>query len=264
MDVGDLWQENKRFLTIVAGGLVVFVVAEMLIASAFGDDLRAQQRSVRATTSKLRDAMYQSADLSAARAQNEALQESTAELAAAVAFRPRPEFVVVPGRGSASSQFFNVVARTREELLTLAGRNNLRLPDSLGLPALSPTQDEDIARHLEALDVIDRVVREAVDAGVSRIDRIEIKLDPGLGTRQGVGVVERTRVELSFSGPAEPIERLLLATQARDDQPLLVQAVEMVPSKRRTDEARLDLTLVAARLSGLAAGERPGDGEEDE
>lgn len=262
MDLNDFWQENKRFMTIVAGGLVVFVVAEMVIASAFGDELRAQERSVRSSTTKLGQTMYQPADLSVARQQNEELRAATVALGQAVAFRARPEFVVDPERGSASSQFFNIVARTRDELLTLAGRNNLRTPDSVGLPALSPTQDDDIARHLEALDVIDRVVRLAVDEGVERIDRIDIKLDPGLGTRQGVRSIERTRVEFAISGAAEPIERLLLATQAQEDQQLLVQSLEMLPSKQKPDEARLELTLAIARLSGLAAGEAFGAADE--
>lgn len=255
MDLNDFWQENKRFLTIVAGGLVVFVIAEMVISSSFGDDLRAQRRKVVTSTRKLSETMYQRADLSDARAQNEELKAATQALAEAVAFRARPEFTVNPRMGSASSQFFNIVARTREELLTLAGRNNMRAPDSVGLPALSPTQDDDIARHLEALDVIDRVVRMAVDVGVERIDRIDIKLDPALDSRKGVRFIERTRVEFEVSGAAEPIESLLLATQAQDDQQLLVQSLEMLPSKRRPDEARLELTLVIARLSGVAAGD---------
>ena len=31
MDLNDYWQENKRFLTIVAGGLLVFLIGEMVI-----------------------------------------------------------------------------------------------------------------------------------------------------------------------------------------------------------------------------------------
>jgi hypothetical protein len=258
MDLNDFWQENKRFLTIVAGGLLVFVVGEAVVGSAFGDELRAQQRRVRKSTSDLAKTMYQGDDLAAARSENEALRAAVGELAQTVAFRTRPEFALDARRGSASSQFFNIVARTREELLTLAGRNNLRAPDSVGLPALSPTQDEDIERHLEALDVIDRAVRLAVEAGVERIDRIDIKLDPALGSRQGVGFIERTRVELQLGGAAEPIERFLLATQAQATEgQLLVQSVEMLPSKAKPEEARLELTLVVARLSGLAAGEDP-------
>jgi len=259
MDLNDYWQENKRFLTIVAGGLLVFVIGEMVVGSAFGDDLKAQQRSVRKSTGDLRKEMFKRDDLATARLENESLRAAVDQLSQAVAFQPRPEFVLDARRGSASSQFFNVVARTREGLLTLAGRNNLRTPDSVGLPALSPTQDDDIARHLEALDLIDRVVRMAVEVGVERIDRIDIKLDPALGSRQGVRFIERTRVEFAISGAAVPIERLLLATQAQEQgQQLLIHALDMLPSKAKPDEARLELTFAIARLSGVAAGEDAG------
>jgi hypothetical protein len=263
MDLNDVWQENKRFLTIVAGGVLAFVVGEMVIASSFGDELKAQQRSVAASSRKLSgDPMYAREDLDAARAENEALRAAVGRLSQAVAFRARPEFQVQSGRGSASSQFFNVVATTREALLTLAGRSNLRVPDSVGLPALSPTRDGDIERYLEALDVIDRVVRLAVDAGAERIDHIDIKLDPALASREGVGSLERTRVVVSFSGAAGPLRRLLVATQAAGDG-LLIESLEMLPSRSKADDVRLDVTFAIARLSGAAAVDEGAAGEDE-
>src|SRR5204863_482021 len=83
-------------------------------------------------------------------------------------FAPRPAFAFDPAKGSASNQYFATVSSVREELLTLAGRNNMRIAEDLGLPALSPTRESEIVRYLEALDLVDRAVRLALASGVDR------------------------------------------------------------------------------------------------
>jgi hypothetical protein len=142
----------------------------------------------------------------------------------------------------------------RDELLTLAGRNNLRLPDDLGLPALSPTREEEIARYLEALDLVDRAARAAMAAGLQRIDKVEIRLDPKLATRQGVGEIERTRVEITAAGAPGPIVRFLSATQEPAAtggwKPLIVEKADVLTSRGKPDEATLQATFVVARLQG--------------
>jgi hypothetical protein len=258
MDLNDYWQENKRFLVTVASGVLVFGIGSMLIGTYFGDELDRQRRSLSSTRTKLaRDAMYTPADLSAAQEENEALQKTVDVLSQAAAFRTRPEFVLDPKRGSPSNQYFGVVSAVREDLLRQAGRANMRLPEDLGLPALSPTREPDIARYLESLDLIDRVVRMALVTGCERIEKIEIKLDPRLNSREGVGRVELTRVTFSFSGKGGPLVQLLLESQqpgTRDQNgvplggPLLIDKVEMVPA-RTGSEVGLDVTFACARVA---------------
>lgn len=264
MDLSNYWQENKRFLVTVACGAIVFAIAWMLVDRYFGDDLRRQRWIVTTTTSKLaKDAMYAPADLAEAEKEHAALTAAVETLSKAAAFAPRAQFVLDARRGSASSQYFAAVAAVREDLLRQAGRANMRLPEDLGLPALSPTREPDIARYLEALDLVDRAVRSALATGCDRIDKIEIRLDPRLYSREGVGRIEKSRVAFTLSGRGAPLSEFLMLTQSAGERdangnellgPLVVEKADMVPA-RTGAEATLEVTFACARIS--AATERP-------
>ncbi|MFN0243873.1 MAG: hypothetical protein ACKVWV_13375 [Planctomycetota bacterium] len=255
--LGDAWQENKRFVAGVAVAVGVFLIGLVLIGHFFGSELVRARRVIDTTSRKLKsESMYAPDDLAAAQSDNEALKASLETLRRAVAFAPRARFVHDAAHGSASNHYFATVSGVREELLTLAGRANLRLADDLGLPALSPTREEEIARYLEGLDVVDRAVRMAIESGVQRIDRIEIKLDPALNSKQGVGEVESTRVEIALSGAPGPIVEFLRLSQAAPGGaalgPLLVEKALVTPTRSKVDEATLEITFVAARLTQAA------------
>jgi len=256
MDLNDYWQENKRFLVTVASGVVLFVIGTTIVDSLFRDELRSQRRTAESTASKLRsEPMYTAADLEQAERENQELAAAVETLSKRVAFAPRDAFRFDAAKGSASNQYFANVARVREELLTLAGRANLRLPEDLGLPALSPTRDAEIARYLEALDLIDRAIRLALETGVERVDKIDIKLDPKLSSRQGVGELERTRVTLTFSGRPTPMIEFVRATQSPEaGEALIVEKLDVNPrGKGEAQEATLEAVFLAPRLNLVEA-----------
>jgi len=259
MDLNEYWQENKRFLVVTASGLVVFLLGTMVVDHFFRSELRSLQRAAASADSKLRgSSMYDANQLSEAERQNEALRQAVATLTQATAFQARPEFRLDPKAGAATNQYFAAVSRVRDDLLKTAGRGNLRVPDDLGLPALSPTREAEIERYLEALDLVDRAVRRALAAGVQRIDKIEIRLDPKLASRQGVGDLERTRVDLAASGAPAPLVHFLTATQApgtgaagKADAtgPLLIEKAEIQTSRGKAEESVLQVTFLAARVA---------------
>jgi len=257
MDLNDYWQENRRFVTTVGAGAVVFLIAKVVLASNFEDDINAKNRVISQRISDLAQPMYSGADLEDARAENEALLAAVDTLNAVSDFAPRPEFQLDATMGSSSNQYLRALARVRDELIPRANRTNLQVDSQLGMPRLSPTRDAEIVRYLEALDVIDTVVGLAVDARVQRVDKIQIRLDPGLNSREGLGAVERTRVTFSLTGSSLALERLLTWTQRpRSGQRVLhIDDVEMVPARSREDEVRLDLTIVIARLTEPVEGE---------
>jgi len=249
MDLNDYWQENKRFVTMVAGGAIVFLIAFMMISDSYGKDINTSKTAKGRLEKNLKGAVYSARDLRTVQEENEALEGVVANLSEAATFPSRDGFRLVADGGSAPNQYLRIVSRVREDLVVLANRANLALDGSLGMPQLSPTREDEIERYLEALDVVDRVSRAAIQARVKRLEKIKVRIDPGLGSRNGVGRIERTRVSFTIIGSGASLTAILAATQRpRDGAPLAVQEVELEPARNKRDEARLDLTLIIPRL----------------
>jgi hypothetical protein len=252
VNLGNYWQENKRFVTVVAGGALVFLIGYLVLSGRYGSSISGARGQLARLEGDLRKAHYTSADRDAAIAENDALRSSVETLAARAHFAPRAGFRIDRGAGapSPSSQYLRALNAVRDDLLPRANRANVKLDAGLGMPALSPTREDLIERHLEALDVVDTVLGMAIACGVARVESIAVRTDPGLSSRQGVGPIERTQIQFSFEGRAQPLVELLARTQrAPDGRALLVHEVELIASKSKPGDARLDLTLVAARLA---------------
>jgi hypothetical protein len=253
MDMNAYWQENKRFLLSVMGGVVVFLIGWMLIDSFFGSDLRSQRARKSQLESKLKQPMFASGDLSTAKSENEALRAVVDELSAKVEFSAREEFALGDGHAP-SSRYFAVVTDVRDELRSRCSRAGLSIPENLGLPALSPTREQEIERYLEALDVIESTIQMGIETGVERLDKIVIDLDTRLLSNKPIDDLEQTMIEFRFVGPSPPlVEMLTLLQQERHDRVLLVDRVDMQPARSKEDEVRMDLVLLVAHLHGLGA-----------
>jgi len=252
MDLNDYWQENKRFIVTVVSGLLIFLIGSMIVGNVYGGEVTSMRRALLANTSRLKSERYSTADRDAALAENEALKSALGELRQRVDFEPRPEFAIDPSQGSASNQYFGAVDRVTSELLRLASRKRLVLPQDLGLEMLMTTREEIIVRHMEALDLIDRTIRCALDTGVRRIDSIQVKLDPGLGSRGGPGAVEQTTIRFKMTSKADSIVRMLAQTQSdRFGQSLVLTDLKLSGASSKQDEVRLDVTFAVVHLHGL-------------
>ena len=256
MDWNDFWQENKRAVTSIALGLLVFAIAVMVRDSFFESEIGATRARITRLQRELAEPLFTAAQKTAAEEDNAELTAAVEALREAVSFRTREEFRIDVELGSLPNQYLRALTRVREDLLPLANRANLIVDSGLGMPKLSPTREAEIERYLQALDVIDVVLRDAIGAGVARVDEIQIRLDPGLTSRAGLGTVERTRVEFTVAGDSQALTRLLSGTQrVRDGRHLLVGDVELVPARGREDQLRLDLTVVIARIAEAASAE---------
>jgi hypothetical protein len=250
MDLNDYWQENKRFVSMVAGGALVFLIAYLVVGSRY-DGKIAQQRGERVKLeSEMRRTHFTAQDYDEAEAENEALLAAVETLTGGAAFHARDAFRVDRASGvSAGSQYLRAMNDVAASLIPRAKRANMPIDEGLGMPVLSPTRDDDIERHLEALDVIDTVANLAIDCGVGRVERIGVRLDPGLRVRQGVGRIEVTTVEFTFEGPAQPLAELLARTQRPPDgRPLCVSEVAMIASRFKPGDATLELKIAVVRL----------------
>jgi len=249
MDLDDIWQANKQFIVSVSAGVMVFLIGTVVVDRVYGSDLRSARTQLRTNQRSLGTERFGPEVQAQAREVNEALKQSLIQLSEAAAFRSREEFKLTRGQGSAGGQYFALVDRVRDSLLTLASRNRLRLPADLGLQMLQTTRAEVIERHAEALDVIDRVVRLCVEVGVDRIDSIQVRLDPAFDSRHGLGQVERTRVTFKFTSSAQPVVELLARTQdAAAGHSLPIENVDLLGARSKQDEVRAEVTFLVVRL----------------
>lgn len=247
MDLNDFWQENKRFVLMTSGGVLVFFTGVVLIKNLFGSELADQERRKLKAESTLVGPLYPQSDLDLLRAENQKLVAAQVALTKSSAFEARPAFA--PNSGSLANRYFEVVAATRDELLPAAGRAGIPVPENLGLPAIAPTKDAHIARCLDGLDVIDRTLRLGFEAGIGRVESIDIKLDPNLLSGKPLEGLEKTLITFKLRGNATALTRLVLMLERSVEKRVAVlEKAEFLAGGAREDEARLDLTLAAVRL----------------
>jgi len=249
MDLNDYWQDNKRFVTVVLAGVLAFCVGLMSIEKTLGKAVSGASGDVEETQKMLDGISLTTTDLRAAKSDNEALQGAVGDLESRVGFKTRPGFSLDSTRGSASNQYFAQVSSVREDLSREAGRLGVMIPDDLGLPALAPTRQDELERYLEAFDLVERVVQLAFESGVRKIDSIKIRLDSGLRSRQGVGLIEETEVDMRLAGNSGALVQLLVASQdASRGEVLLVESCELQPERARPTQAVMDINFLVARL----------------
>lgn len=258
MDFSNYWQENKRFLMSVGVGAVAFFSGWFAIDAYIGADLRAAKSKKARVEADLRSPMYAPADLERVTAENAALQKACDELRTNLEFAVRPDFRMEKGV-AATSRYFAVLERTREDLRRRAGRAGLAIPSDLGMPAVAPTKEAELARYLEALDAVEQVTGLAIGAGATRLEQIRVKLDPRLLSGKAFSDVERTLVEFRFAGPALPLTQLLAELRnPRHGRVLAVDRVDIAPARSKaSDDVRMDLTLLLPHLNSVGVAASP-------
>jgi hypothetical protein len=253
MDFDEYWQENKRFVGIVFTGFLVFMIARMSISSTIGGEVTAAQKRDSRERTKLKAPMYDNRDRDSAKGENDALVQVADKLKDAVGFVPREAFTL-SGSLSPSARYHAALAQVREDVLPLASRANMVVDNDLGQPDLSPTREEEIVRHLEALDLIDRALRLSLDVGMARVDKIHVALDAGLRSKGGVGVVENTRVELELGGDGAAVLEFIRRSQEPElvigGRAFTILSLNTRQSKR-AGETQVNLSLAVVRLHSV-------------
>lgn len=248
MDFNDYWQENKRFVYTVLVGLVVFLFGYSYLSGHFGDQIKAKTTKIAKHEKALKSGLFTRADLDLVTGDNEGLLAARDALEGGLAFVARPEFTLA-GDVSPANQYLRALADVRDDILPKANRASVRVDEGLGLPKLSPTKPDEIVRYLEALDVIDAVVSAAIDSRVRRIEKMQVRLDPGLDSKAGVGRIEKTQVNVRLVGSTVSLVSVMARTQRSEDGRVLpVGKLEMTANKQRPDEVQLDVTFHVVRL----------------
>ncbi|MEO0650556.1 MAG: hypothetical protein AAFZ65_07760 [Planctomycetota bacterium] len=251
MDFDEYWQENKDFVAKVAIGLIVFLIGTAVVGRTVGSKVDAERGAVRRERAKLRQEAFAASDEDHAREDNRALTEAVEALASRVRYVPS-EALRAPDRPTTSEVYLAAVARVRDELLPAAGRANVRLDSTFGLPQLSPTREDELERYLDGLDLVVRVLRIAIDEEVDEVRNTRIKLDTTRRGGEGRARIERTSVEFDMLGDNTSLVRLLTRTQSEIEPPLVVEEVQLDAERGGGDEARLRVTFLTPRLEGAA------------
>ena len=255
MDLENYWQENKKTVTVIGCGLLLFLIANLIVNATVGDALAAVKRERADQRRELRQERYDSSALRLAEEDNERLVAAQDALVSSVAFRTRPEFLTNPALGSVAGQYFTRVEAVRDRLSRRASRSGLRPPDDAwGIEMPDTNIAPVILRHMEALDLIDRVASLAIDAGVSRISRIQVDLDPGFGSKKGLGRVERTKVRFEFDTSAASMTTLLTLAQMpvegdASGQALPIDEFEIKSERNRVGHVKAEVIFTIVRLS---------------
>ncbi len=254
MDIEAYWQENRSFVLGVGAGLLAFLIGRAVIARTVGADLRQANSKVASAEGALRRLAregFSTDTIDNIERDNDALREALERLRPLVDFQARPDFTAEDGRVTPAI-FLGAAARLREELRPAAGRANVALDETLGLPEQSPTREDELARHLLALDQIEHLVRIAIDERMDEIKRLRIRLDPGLRGR-GTGRIERTRIDARLVGNnlslLETLRRLQSEPRMKGEQ-ALVESFELSSLRENPDDGQLDLVLVVASVLG--------------
>lgn len=254
MDFDDYWQENKSFVGQVAAGLVVFLIGLAIVNKTVGADVKSARAKRSAEQRKLNAPAYSAMDRDLAREDNELLNAAVVALGETVQFRSRPIFRD-PDEPTTAGRYLDAVAQVRDELLPMAGRANVQLDTTFGLPEISPTREDELERYLDGLDLVERVMRLAIQEGVAEVRSVRIRLDTRLGSKEGIGAVERTRVQFDLRGNDLAILRVLQRAERQMRPPLVIDELEMEPQRGTTDQARAMVTYLVTRVAAETAAE---------
>lgn len=249
MNFDAFWQTHRRFILGYAGGVLGFFLVLFVLTSGARDKRDEAERSLRRTQRELQGDRYAASQVGELEQRLAELEQRNATLGSR-ALPPVRERFALPPTVPPSQHYIETTGALRQELVAWALRNDCEVDDSLGLPAVSPTQAQQIARVLRGLDVVERVVRLAVENGASAVEKISIgsRTSRGRGRNQPVLDVTQVTLEVVFERQtATPFLRALLE-QEEAGTPTGLVALEVEPLKPRRLERRVMLEFGAGVL----------------
>lgn len=224
MDFEELWGRHRNFLLLAAAGLLVLLVAQGVRGALYGQPTRRLAVRARALQRDLRRlprvAPRQVREL---RRETEALATRLERLRETLQLEV-PQRFRLPAVGG-KAHYAQVVQTTREDVAEVAAGRNVAVPWSLGLPPVTPASRDEMDQYLRGLYVVERLVTAALEAGVRRVELLEVKpAPPGEFLRE-----VRVRMQVLGDGPAffRLLDRLL-----DPEDPLPVTGCRVAPPPR--------------------------------
>jgi hypothetical protein len=274
MSIGDVWQEHRRFITIVGAGGLILLIGHIVIGSIYTGKARRLASDIsRARAAQSQAQLPAGTDLRRIIADRERLEREASELVQAVGHRPTERWQVGPGIADPDLHYNQQVEALRNGVVELAAIRNIDVDPKLGLPDAFPGSRAEIEHYLRGLDVVESVISAALaaeqlhEAGIARIEGIEISKPPKprqSGERK-VPFVTSLKIDLTVVGHPKAIDWMLktLAAEAKAErlgryvsiQEAAIKSLDLAPGatakqKRGADPA--DRRRVECRLGILA------------
>ncbi len=254
MNLDALWQRNRKFILGVLGAVLGFFIVLWMLTSGPVGRQETAARSLSKANGDLRTPMFGDQQERAAQQLLDTLRARNAEFAGKALPPVRAEYRLPAGKAPAQ-YYIELTGGLRQDLVSWALRNNCEVDGSLGLPAVSPTQAQQVERVLRGLDVVERVVRLAVASGASKVEKIAIA-ERGRRTTSGrTAQLDLTPVQLEvvFEGRSPtPFLRAMLAESAAG-RPVGLSGLEVVSPNPRKRERRLLLEFAVGVLPAAPA-----------
>jgi hypothetical protein len=181
----------------------------------------------------------------------DALKARHTELARAMRFKAGDDFVLPAGESDPRMFFFRKLRNLQNALVDAAAKQDIRVPDGLGLKELAPTDPEEIRRTLLALNVIQDVLVQAISSGVRRIETIHME-DAQRGRSKSAGPVKELRLDFDVVGGERSLRAMvagLIDGAATGAAPFVaVDKARIKPVKGEPGMLELSLSLAALEI----------------
>jgi hypothetical protein len=213
-----IWQENRRFILQVGGGLAVFLVLNSCIVDGL---IGTNAAEIRKKNGELEKGILKTRGIVVAQAPEEKrnLEELVAiEKELADRFQTaRAAEVPDPKRGAPQIWYNERIGRVWSEVLAKARERNVRIPEKITTNELGVgggEVQEELERCSSYLDILGRALKACVELGMSAVDKPVINTEEGdaVAENEDVSVVYR-RVGLTAYGPYEAFKRVLAEFQ---------------------------------------------------
>ena len=251
MDLTDIWQEHKKFILAVAGALVLLLVGQGIIKSTYPVAAVASE-SNRVSSRLRRDPEVTSSIVRSVQAEVDELRERLTSLVAEMNFRTE-ELFELPAGVSPTSYCWETIREMQRILVDEAERQDIRVPEKLGLEDAAPTDPEEVRRTLRALNIIYNVVLTAIDSNVKRIQRIRIE-EASRSRVRGASFVTGLSVEFEIVGTEVSVRTLIdtLVTDGRSGKSTFLELstpTSIVPHKQERGMMVLRMTVTGLELA---------------
>jgi hypothetical protein len=179
--MGDLFQEHKRFIVVLALGGLGFLVARLALGWIFEPSLLRHQSEIRRHATEIGRGLPASVDLSRLRADADRARVAFEAQRALVHRVPSEGCTLTPEISDPDLHYSRMANDVRRREMEACAVRSIDVDPRLGLPESIPTLRKDLEWFLRGLDVVrqvlDLVVRvdtTVLEGGIARIERIEI------------------------------------------------------------------------------------------